>query len=1174
MKRNVFFRAIGLTLLLIPSISFSQNLQKVPETPSANAINLGIFGEVPISMYAGLPDISVPVFEIKAKNFTVPISINYHASGVRPEVHPSWCGMGWSTNCGGAITREIRGKADEARCVDNQDCLPKEAGYLYYNGQQNDRSDWASDDYLKDYRYGSFAIDYEPDLFNFSFPGHSGVFFLDQTGIWRVQSDKPLKVIFEANDFIEPWFNPVVTWHAGKTFNKFTIVDEVGNRYIFGTANAIEYSSELITKQNDPEQRYKGTATSWFLIQMISADGYDKIDFTYERGPYQSAIYKTVNNEAIFNPGNCDNFSSPQFLTSGKITSPVYLTSVNYAKTGLTVAFGMDKSNELNYGDNDFIDLFRDAGNSSVSDLLRYTNGIPYFTRNPPNTSLDTWKWAFVWMRLNAIDIYDNVQPIKTLILNYDNTATERLHLSSVDVKKDFYHQFPEYKYAFEYYNNYPLPNYLTTLGDAWGFYNSSPLLTQTTIDGGEFLAAKQITDLNHAINGSLKSITYPTKGKSTIEYEQHHFGATVSNTTRKLTGASGVAGGLRVKSIKTVDNNGNEDVKNYYYVDNYTPTANVATLPSSGILEAEPVFGYSATVLDYENHPFTFDYFSSNLIVPATSSSGGQHISYSTVVEQRSDGAYSIFKYTNHDRTGTVFGDVIGEDRLAVNQFNGAIFPYIPYNSRAFERGKLLTKVVYDKSGNAMQSETYEYQRPDNFGFENYAARAIQQSYKDNCLDRATRSSIARAAYLIYYNPVYIKSITNWERGNASASDDITTVKTFAYNWEWLTSNETITNSKGEQISTDYHYAYNDISAMRSKNMLDLKNYTQVSVAGTPVSLSTIDYGDSPEDPGNYYPRTVKQRARYGDPQDVVLQFNSYEGGNVRQQTLKSGVIESFDWGYNKTLPVAKVVNAQNNYVDYFVPKTTATTVAVLRTTSTRTFTTYYTGNITLTIQLTSPPTTGFSVMTDLSGTGGYRQAISLCFAYGTYGCGPNSPSTITYTDVPPGTYTLTEFTDQVVFATLDYSYQDRQEIISGVKEFYLINFEDGGTASSINPHTGMFCSNGASVTVSWPRPNSRTYVYSYFYRTAGAWKYSGELPYTTSSVVLNNGDAYDDIRIYPKDAMMTSYTYNPTIGVTSTIDEKGKTAYFSYDDFERLQHIKDQDGNIIQSLQYNYKQ
>ena len=134
---------------------------------------------------------------------------------------------------------------------------------------------------------------------------------------------------------------------------------------------------------------------------------------------------------------------------------------------------------------------------------------------------------------------------------------------------------------------------------------------------------------------------------------------------------------------------------------------------------------------------------------------------------------------------------------------------------------------------------------------------------------------------------------------------------------------------------------------------------------------------------------------------------------------------------------------------------------------------------------------------------------------------------------------------------------------------EFYSENFEEGGTL--IAGHTGDHLNLGV-YTVNWVRPNNREYILSYWYRLNGSWKYSGDLAYTGSSYTLIGGDAYDDIRICPKDAQMTTYTYEPLVGMTSQTDPSGRTTYYDYDSFQRLEGIKDQDGNILKAFCYNY--
>ena len=53
-----------------------------------------------------------------------------------------------------------------------------------------------------------------------------------------------------------------------------------------------------------------------------------------------------------------------------------------------------------------------------------------------------------------------------------------------------------------------------------------------------------------------------------------------------------------------------------------------------------------------------------------------------------------------------------------------------------------------------------------------------------------------------------------------------------------------------------------------------------------------------------------------------------------------------------------------------------------------------------------------------------------------------------------------------------------------------------------------------------------------------------------------------------------ITSYTYQPLVGMRSSTDIKGMTTYYDYDSFQRLKTIKDLDGNIVKQNDYHFKQ
>ena len=54
---------------------------------------------------------------------------------------------------------------------------------------------------------------------------------------------------------------------------------------------------------------------------------------------------------------------------------------------------------------------------------------------------------------------------------------------------------------------------------------------------------------------------------------------------------------------------------------------------------------------------------------------------------------------------------------------------------------------------------------------------------------------------------------------------------------------------------------------------------------------------------------------------------------------------------------------------------------------------------------------------------------------------------------------------------------------------------------------------------------------------------------------------------------AMVTTFTYDPLVGVTSTTDPKGRTTYYEYDGLGRLKRTVDAGGNVLGQNAYHYR-
>lgn len=119
MKKAILI--IVLHLLLV----FAQAFAQIPELthssvipPSPVASELTKYITYPVDLCNGLVKTSIPLYEIVDGDIRIPITLNYHASGLKPNMRSShWLGDGWSLSTGPSLSRTINGVADEKNYV-------------------------------------------------------------------------------------------------------------------------------------------------------------------------------------------------------------------------------------------------------------------------------------------------------------------------------------------------------------------------------------------------------------------------------------------------------------------------------------------------------------------------------------------------------------------------------------------------------------------------------------------------------------------------------------------------------------------------------------------------------------------------------------------------------------------------------------------------------------------------------------------------------------------------------------------------------------------------------------------------------------------------------------------------------------------------------------------------
>ena len=81
--------------------------------PSPEAASRVKYADVPFTHSMGAAEYSVPIYELKGRRLTIPISLDYCSNGIRMDEIAGVAGLGWTLEPGWCITREVVYMPDE-----------------------------------------------------------------------------------------------------------------------------------------------------------------------------------------------------------------------------------------------------------------------------------------------------------------------------------------------------------------------------------------------------------------------------------------------------------------------------------------------------------------------------------------------------------------------------------------------------------------------------------------------------------------------------------------------------------------------------------------------------------------------------------------------------------------------------------------------------------------------------------------------------------------------------------------------------------------------------------------------------------------------------------------------------------------------------------------------------
>ncbi len=936
--------------LAVPAVSQKQSIVDIP-TP--NAASLGQYGQVPVSTFNGLTSISIPIYDFRYKDIYLPISLSYHAGGNRTEDYPGWVGLGWTLNAGGSITRIVNGKHDEIHTNDLNKTVSSGAGYdiakdygYFYHSDKLDNPNWFTQAFMVNYvennnllYSGLMPFDAEPDEFIFNAGDLSGSFFMvrDQHGNLVVKvkskSGEHLKIEpvvstsrVELSIFMK-WEDREHDYKAKmeRSFMGFTIIRSNGMKYHFGgevtsmDMNTVRTGSSFTT-----------IATSWHLTKIESPDKY-AITLQYKKEGDVFIQAKNRSQQCIIGGyNNTGDECYPVQITDETETSyslqhPSYLSKI-VAPDGRTVEFQTSPSNQriYDYGDKQHLrNVFNDM----------------------PDPFHDEFLLGNYYLQLDKIKIDGGpdgrVYPRIEATFNYTSSANQRLKLQELTIAPPN-DEANKQNYAFSY-NSHSLPAFNSKLSDNWGYYNNKYYGNVTDF---EAMYGFRSADTAFTKAEILEKIIYPTGGETIFKFEAHDYSKFAKQFPFELVDESGIAGGLRIKKI--ISRISPSDTKPMVWEYSYVNEDGT----SSGILSGKPVyrtFGKQQVDIEYSSWDglvfmsFDREYeqtYSIHTEYPQypMSSTNGNHVTYSRVVEKMVGNGYTVYNYSNND----LYPD---EPPLGFFYNSEGKMIYNAITSRELERGLLLSKKVFSENNQPVAETIYEY-NDDPLRYEDYV-----KSINYVILKGEDTHVVRLAAKKIYTFYPYLKRQTTISYRNGNA---ISSAVTYGYDPIYkLVKEEQTINSKGELLKTRYSYPTNFtdnqvFQSMKEANLISspvesLRLKDSKVVEGEALAYSCFGCTTDPEtgllEGGVFKPAQkfkLETAAALDDYTPATAAFNldqrmkpylvfdRYDGtGNIlsyRQvdhygNTTAKG---TYLWGYHEQFPTAQVLHGSEGEVAF----------------------------------------------------------------------------------------------------------------------------------------------------------------------------------------------------------------------------------------------------------------
>jgi len=494
---------------------YDASIKNVPTSPEIAL--LGRFGDIPVGYYTGTAEVSIPLYTLKVDHIEIPLLLTYHTSGIKVSDEATWVGLGWNFLPEGTITQEIRGREDSVTGSDGfnttqgydnfKSLFPTlnsenqlyrlQVGFKDYNDGQSGIGNNANPDdgidiinRLKE-KYG------QPDIFTYNFYGYSGKFFYNPENSNEI-------LFLESNDDVK-FTRSSEGWLA--TTNK-------GDKFYFYT---IEKSKSNQTDYTDIGYTFKISKIQLTTGKMVTFSYMD--ESTYQEYPTQVA--------------HITNFTaSPNIITN-------YNSTINNKKT-LTEIETEDTKIVFNLNNREDIRPY------TASTPIKKLSSIDIKSKYP-DKKIKSFIFNQSYFPFNAVSNAEEGYKNKRLKLN--SVQEVNFNESGNIVQSTPPYQFeynlsstmPSKMFSSDFFGYYNGVNSIDLLPDLafFDYLNKPPYKNYGLNVNYNYNTVNRYPNSDYVSINLLKKILYPTGARTEFEYETNTFSNQFIPTSQQVLAAT-----------------------------------------------------------------------------------------------------------------------------------------------------------------------------------------------------------------------------------------------------------------------------------------------------------------------------------------------------------------------------------------------------------------------------------------------------------------------------------------------------------------------------------------------------------------------------------------------------------------------------------------------------------